>query len=89
MRDIAIEIDRNLMEPRQSARRRCCGDMRNWRKPQETRRERLDAWRLLLAGLNPTAPEWFEARYHSLRLLLLTDRPAAGASDFTVQSSSS
>ena len=37
----------------------------------------LDAWRLLLAGLNPTAPEWFEARYHSLRLLLVTDRPAA------------
>lgn len=37
----------------------------------------LDAWRLLLTGLNTTAPEWLEARYHSLRLLMATDLPAA------------
>jgi hypothetical protein len=33
----------------------------------------LDAWRRLLAGLRESDPAWFEARYHSLRLLAAGD----------------
>lgn len=33
----------------------------------------LDAWRMLLAGVPTTSPEWLEARYHSIRLLFLVD----------------
>lgn len=33
----------------------------------------LDAWRELSVGLEPTSEAWFEARYHSLRLLAAVD----------------
>ena len=76
MRDIAVEIDRNLLglgnPPAQVLRR-----FAELAEASGDKTGALDAWRLLLSGLNPTAPEWFEARYHSLRLLLATDRPAA------------
>jgi hypothetical protein len=34
-------------------------------------------WRTLLAGLSPTDPAWFEARFQSLRLLAALDPPKA------------
>ncbi len=37
----------------------------------------LTAWQALLAGLPERSPEWFEARYHSLRLLIRVDPIAA------------
>jgi hypothetical protein len=42
------------------------------------RRESLDAWSELLTGFDAGTDAWYEARYHSLRLLLELD-PAAGA----------
>ncbi len=39
--------------------------------------EALDAWRLLVSGLGRGDPAWFEARYHSLRLLARQDLAAA------------
>jgi hypothetical protein len=41
----------------------------------------LDAWNQLLASLEPASPEWYEARYQSLRLLLQTD-PAGAATAY-------
>ena len=72
MRDIALGIDKRLVAlgspPLQVLRRyaeltEAAGD----------RSAALEAWRLLLSGTNPTAPDWFEARYHSLRLLLASE----------------
>lgn len=37
----------------------------------------LDCWRTILAGAGTTAPEWFEARYHTIRLLIETDAARA------------
>src|SRR5690606_20735093 len=37
----------------------------------------LDAWRRLLAGLHQGSADWYEARYHSLRLLWQTDPDTA------------
>lgn len=68
MRELAIKLDRILVErgnaPAQVLRRyaRLCessGDLQ----------PALEAWRLLLSGYSTTQPEWFEARFHSLRLL--------------------
>lgn len=72
MRDIALEIDKRLV---------ALGNppvpvLRRYAELSEYAGDRtaaLDAWRLLLAGSNPTAPEWFESRYHSLRLLAAAD----------------
>src|SRR5262249_19464159 len=72
MRDIAYEIDRNLV----SIGNPPITVLRRYAQVAESAGDRqasLDAWRLLLAGTNPTAPEWFEARYHSLRLLLVLE----------------
>jgi hypothetical protein len=78
MRDLAVTIDRNLMSlgnpPVQVLHRfavlaESAGDTAG----------ALDAWRLLVSGLNPTAPDWFEARYESLRLLASKDPAAARA----------
>src|SRR5205807_1917818 len=37
----------------------------------------LAAWRELMSGLTAGSAEWYEARYHSLRLLWKADAPAA------------
>lgn len=37
----------------------------------------LDCWRMIMAGAGSTSPAWFEARYHSLRLLFSMDAPRA------------
>jgi hypothetical protein len=76
MRDLALEIDRNLVKNGNAP----IAVLRRYAEISESVGERqaaLDCWRLLLSGTNPTAPEWFEARYHSLRLLLALDPPRA------------
>ncbi len=37
----------------------------------------LDAWRTLLSALATGSPSWYQARYHSIRLLALADPPRA------------
>ena len=37
----------------------------------------LDCWRELAAALPQGEGEWFEARYHTLRLLWMSEQPAA------------
>jgi hypothetical protein len=72
MRDLALEIDRNLAKNGNAP----IAVLRRYAEISESvgdRQAALDCWRLLLAGTNPTAPEWFEARYQSLRLLLALD----------------
>ncbi len=76
MRDLALTIDKNLMtvgNPPIAVLRRFA----ELAESVNDRQGALDAWRLLVAGLNPTAPDWFEARYNSLRLLLAIDPDAA------------
>lgn len=76
MRDLAIAIDRNL----QSIGNPPVQVLRRFAELAESAGDAaaaLDAWRLLVSGVNPTAPDWFEARYHSIRLLLATDPAAA------------
>lgn len=76
MRDVALRLDRAILEhatPTRSVLSRFAelsedaGDVEG----------ALDAWRSLLAGLTPRAEGWFEARYHSLRLLARVDPPRA------------
>ncbi|MFN5661879.1 MAG: hypothetical protein ACK48N_07300, partial [Planctomyces sp.] len=37
----------------------------------------LDCWRKLLVGLPQGSPEWFRARFESIRILAITDAEAA------------
>ncbi len=78
MRDMALAIDRNLM----SLGNPPVPVLRRFAELAEASGDKpgaLDAWRMLVSGLNPTAPDWFEARYHSLRLLMAADPSAARA----------
>jgi hypothetical protein len=72
MREKALELDRAMMKrgnPPASVLRRfaelaeSAGDTEG----------ALEAWRMLVAGLDRGDPAWFEARYHSLRLLAAFD----------------
>lgn len=36
-----------------------------------------DCWRVILAAHTPPQEPWFEAKYHTIRILALTDKPAA------------
>jgi hypothetical protein len=72
MRDIAVAADTRLLQaqPRnQAALRRlaitadAAGDQKR----------ALDCWRTLMSGLDQGSPEWFEARYESLRLLAVAE----------------
>jgi hypothetical protein len=76
MREVAVRLDRLLTQhgnaPAQVLRR--------FARLAETEGDvqaSLDAWRTLMAGLSPTAPEWFEARFQSVRLLAALDAPKA------------
>lgn len=72
MRDTALRIDRNLLD----AGKPTGQVLRRYAELSEAAGDApaaLDAWRQLLAGLSAAAPEWYEARYHSLRLLAAAD----------------
>ncbi len=68
MRDTALRVDRGLL----AAGFATAGVLRRIADAAEDAGhagESLDAWRTLLAGLTPDSVAWFEARYHSMRLL--------------------
>lgn len=72
MRDLALTLDRGLMElgnPPAVVLRRYA----QLAESADQLEPALDAWRLLLAGTSTTTPDWFEARYNSIRLLLRAD----------------
>lgn len=76
MRDLALELDGAAVSEGVAS----AGVLRRFaRLCQAAGREAdaLDAWRTLLAALPPASPEWFEARYESLRLLSHHDRARA------------
>jgi len=72
MRDLALTLDRAILKavPRSEAALR-----RVARLAEEAgeEAEALESWRLLLAGAQAGTPAWYEARYHSIRLLARTD----------------
>lgn len=76
MRDRAITIDRQLTSmpspPLVSLRR-----LARLHESAGDPAAALDAWRALLARLDPQAPAWLEARFQSLRLLAPIDPAAA------------
>lgn len=76
MRDVALRIDRALV----AAGVNTVDGLRRRAHAAEDAghtHEALDAWRTLLAGLPNDSDQWFEARYHSLRLLWHLDRDRA------------
>ncbi|MCB9846675.1 MAG: hypothetical protein H6811_11905 [Phycisphaeraceae bacterium] len=71
-RDTAIAIDQQLINSgiRAIDVLRRLGELAEAASDLE---QALDAWRVLLAALADGDPYWYEARYHSLRLLLQVD----------------
>jgi len=69
MRDLAITLDREQLE----AGQRTASSLRRLGELLEAAGDKpkaLAAWRELLNGIQNGTPEWYEARYESLRLLL-------------------
>jgi len=76
MREVAIRLDEAVMgagNPPAVAVRRYA----ELAESAGNSRGALDAWRLLLTALGRGDPAWFEARYHSIRLLAPRDLTAA------------
>ncbi|MCB9840022.1 MAG: hypothetical protein H6809_00030 [Phycisphaeraceae bacterium] len=74
-RDMAVRLDRALVENDRAT----ASTLRRVARLSESGGDTgvaLDAWRRLLSGLPAGQPEWFEARYESLRLLA-GQQPAA------------
>lgn len=76
MRDVALRIDRELLAAGH-ANVQVLRRMADAAEDAGDKQEALDAWRTLLAGLPSESVEWFEARYHSLRLLWELDAQRA------------
>lgn len=72
MRDLALRLDRGLIESGSPS----APVLRRFARASESVGDggaALDAWRRLLIGLRADTPGWFEARFHSLRLLTQSD----------------
>ena len=72
MRDRALAIDRAICD----ANLATSGVLRRRAELAEAagaREESADAWRSLMAGYREGSTDWYEARYHTLRLLLEDD----------------
>jgi hypothetical protein len=68
MQDISLGLDRKLValgNPPAVVLRRYAELAEAGGAPDEA----LEAWRLLVSGLGIGGPEWYEARYHAIRLL--------------------
>lgn len=78
MRDLAIKIDGEQLETgqRTASSLRRLGELLDAAGDQA---RALAAWRELLNGLQVGSPDWYEARYESLRLLLETSPAEAAA----------
>jgi hypothetical protein len=78
MRDLAVRVDREQLE----AGQRTASSLRRLGELLEAggdKERALAAWRELLNGVQNGTPEWYEARYESLRLLLETSPGEAAA----------
>jgi hypothetical protein len=84
MLDLAIKLDRTQIDTgnRTASSLRRLGELIEARGGEGDTKLALAAWRELLSGLPNASPEWYEARYESLRLLSLTD-PAEAAQVMT------
>lgn len=72
MRDEALRIDRALL----ASGRRTQGVVRRAAEVAEAAGDvtlALECWNTLVSGIDPSREEWFEARWHSLRLMAATD----------------
>jgi tetratricopeptide (TPR) repeat protein len=81
MRDLAISLD----QERATGGLSTIISLRRLATMLEERGEQapaLDAWTQLLSSMEPGSPEWYEPRFHTLRLLKLLD-PAAANAAFT------
>jgi hypothetical protein len=76
MRDLSIRLDKAVLiaQPHSAPTLRRLASTSEAAGDQATA---LECWRVLLSGLQPPTPEWYEARYQSLRLLFLVDAPRA------------
>ncbi len=75
-RDLALKLDRVLV----AAKSPLASSLRRFADLSEEAGDdapALESWRRLLSGIDPSKPEWFEARYHSIRLLAKADPAAA------------
>jgi hypothetical protein len=78
MRRLAVRMDRAQLE----AGARTLSSLRRLAELLEAGADlpgAMQAWNELLAGTDASTPEWYEARYQSLRLLALTDAAQAAA----------
>lgn len=76
MRTIALTLDRAIME-NATPTRAVLTRFAELSESAGDAQAALEAWRSLLAALTPRSEGWFEARYHSLRLLATMDPPRA------------
>lgn len=76
MRDLALELERAQYKAgvRTGEGLRRLGELAEGAGENQ---EALDAWRELLIGLDDSTPEWYEARYQTIRLLMSIDPPQA------------
>jgi len=78
MRDVALRIDKGLIDAGRGGR----GVLHRYAQLSEQAgqpREALDAWLRLLSGSDDDSPDWYEARYNSIRLQLVLDPSRARA----------
>lgn len=78
MRDLAIKLDKQQL----ACGKRTAPSLRRLGELLEIiseRTESLEAWQELLLGLKQGTPEWFEARYESLRVLTILNSGEAAA----------
>ncbi len=76
MRDLSLELDRGLLafgNPNAALLRRLARTSESVGRTEDA----LDAWRRLVTGIPEGDAGWYEARYHSIRLLAATDSARA------------
>eukprot|EP00913_Durusdinium_trenchii_P006276 g5888.t1 len=76
MAELALSLDQRLLD----AGRQTASSLRRVAQLGEQRGQHeraLSAWLLLMGGADEGSVAWYEARYHSIRLMLLIDTPRA------------
>ncbi len=76
MRDVSMRLDKAVLAARPQAE----GSLRRLARTAEAAGDvatALQCWRTLMSGLAAGSEPWFEARYHTLRLLARTDQDRA------------
>lgn len=78
LRDLALRLGRIVLE-RGSPTGQGLRDLAALASAASDEQTEIEAWSLLLAASLPEEPAWWEARYHTLRLLRVLDPAAAAA----------